>query len=92
MRKSQIRFLVQEDLLEKEMATHASILAWRIPWIEEPSKVQSMGSWTVGHDWATNCIYSSVYVSTSISQFTPSSFAPGNRKCVFYICNSISLL
>ena len=71
MQKNQIWFLVQEDLLEKEMATHSSILAWRIPWTEEPSKIQPMGSWTVGHDWATNCIYSSVYVSTSISQFTP---------------------
>ena len=36
--------LVQEDLLEKEIVTHSSILAWEIPWIEEPSRVQSMGS------------------------------------------------
>ena len=39
-----------EDLLEKEMATHASILAWRIPWTEEPAGLQSMGSQRVGHD------------------------------------------
>ena len=43
----------QEDSLEKETATHASILAWRIPWTEEPGRLQSMGSQRVGHDWAT---------------------------------------
>ena len=41
-----------EDPLEEEMATHPSILAWRIPWTEEPSGRQSMGSQRVGHDWA----------------------------------------
>ena len=39
-----VRFLGQEDLLEKEMATHANILAWRIPWTEEPGGLQSLGS------------------------------------------------
>ena len=39
-----------EDLLEKEMATHSSILAWRIPGMEEPGRLQSMGSGRVGHD------------------------------------------
>ena len=43
--------LGQEDLLEKEMATHSSILAWKIPWTEEPGSLQSMGSQKVGHDW-----------------------------------------
>ena len=42
--------LGQEDLLEKEMATHSSILAWKIPWMEEPSRLQSMGSQRVEHD------------------------------------------
>ena len=41
---------IREDLLEKEMATHSSILAWKIPWMEEPSRLQSMGSQRVGHD------------------------------------------
>ena len=41
--------------MEKEMATHSSILAWKIPWIEEPGRLQSMGSQRVGHDWA--CIH-----------------------------------
>ena len=40
----------QEDLLEKKMATHSSILAWKIPWTEEPGRLQSMGSQRVGHD------------------------------------------
>ena len=42
-----------EDTLEKEMATHSSILAWKIPWTEESGGVQSMGSQRVGHHWAT---------------------------------------
>ena len=40
--------------LEKAMATHSSTLAWKIPWTEEPGRLQSMGSWRVGHDWATS--------------------------------------
>ena len=40
----------REDPLEKEMATHSSILAWRIPWTEEPDRLQSMGLQRVGHD------------------------------------------
>ena len=50
MRETRIRSLGQEDPLEKEMATHSSILAWRIPWMEKPSRLQSMGSQRVGHD------------------------------------------
>ena len=42
-----------EDSLEKEMATHSSVLAWRIPWTEEPSGLQSMGSQRVGRKWVT---------------------------------------
>ena len=44
MRETQVRFLDWEDPLEKEMATHSSILAWKIPWREEPGMLQSMGS------------------------------------------------
>ena len=50
MQETWIRSLGQEDLLEKGMAIHSSILAWRIPWTEEPDGVQSMGSERVGHD------------------------------------------
>ena len=52
--ETQVWFLGQEDPLEKEMATHSSILAWRIPWTEEASRLQSMGLQRVGYDWATN--------------------------------------
>ena len=44
MQETWVRFLGQEDPLEKEVATHSSILAWRIPWTEEPDRLQSMGS------------------------------------------------
>ena len=49
-----VRSLAWEDPLEKEMATHSNILAWRIPWTEEPGRLQSMGSQRVGQDWVTN--------------------------------------
>ena len=49
-----VRSLGWEDLLEKGMATHSSILAWRIPWTEEPGRLQSMDSQRVRHDWVTN--------------------------------------
>ena len=50
MRETRVQSLGQEDLLEKEMATHSSILAWKIPWMEEPVRLQSMGSERVRHD------------------------------------------
>ena len=52
--ESQVQSLGREDSLEKEMATHSSTLAWRIPWREEPGRLQSMGSLRVGRDWATS--------------------------------------
>ena len=54
MQETQVQSLGREDPLEKRKATHSSILAWRIPWTEEPDKLQSTGSQRVGHDWATN--------------------------------------
>ena len=52
--ETRVQSLGQEDLLEKEMATHSSILAWKIPWTEEPGRLQSKGSQRVGHNWATS--------------------------------------
>ena len=49
-----VRSLGREDPLEKEMAIHSSTIAWKIPWIEEPGRLQSMGSQRVGHDWVTS--------------------------------------
>ena len=54
MQETWIRSLGQEDPLEKEMATHSSTLAWKIPWTEEPVRLQSMGSQRVRHDSATS--------------------------------------
>ena len=51
--ESWVRSVGREDPLEEEMATHSSILAWRIPWTEKPDGLQSMGSKRVGHDLAT---------------------------------------
>ena len=51
VRETRVRFLGQEDSLEKEMTTHSSTLAWKIPWREEPGRLQSRGSQRVRHDF-----------------------------------------
>ena len=50
MWETQVQSLGREDPLEKEMATHSSSFAWKIPWTEDPGRLQSMGSQRVGHD------------------------------------------
>ena len=50
VQETQVQSLGPEDLLEKEMATYSSILAWKVPWTEEPGRLQSMGLQRVGHD------------------------------------------
>ena len=50
MQKTRVRSLGWEDPLEKEMAAHSSILAWKIPWMAEPGRLQSMGPQRAGHD------------------------------------------
>ena len=54
MQETRVQSLGQEDPLEKEMAIHSSTLAWKIPWTEEPGRLQSMGSLRVRHDWVTS--------------------------------------
>ena len=66
-RLNEFTFTFHFHALENEMATHSSVLAWRIPWPEDHGRLQSMGSLTVGHDWAT-----------SLSLFT---FMHWRRKC-----------
>ena len=81
MQETQILSLGQEDPLEKGIATHSSILAWRSPWTEEPGGLQSMGSQSVGQDWVTSI---SQFLSTwtdslwawFFSFFFPTSFPP----------------
>ena len=53
-RETRVRSLGWEDPLEKEMATHSNILAWEIPWMQEPGGLQSTGSQRVGHNWTTS--------------------------------------
>ena len=52
--ETQVQSVGREDPLEKEMATHSSILGWRIPWMEEPGGLHTMGSQRVRHNWATS--------------------------------------
>ena len=65
MQVTQVWSLGWEDPLEKEMATHSSILAWRILWIEEPGRLQSMGSQKFGHNWATSLCFAFCSISTA---------------------------
>ena len=65
MQETRVRFLGWEVPLEKGMASHSSILAWRIPWTEKPGGLQSMGSQRVGHDWATNTHITHTHISPS---------------------------
>ena len=64
MLETQVRSLGQEDPPEKEMATHSSTLAWKIPWKDDPGRLQSMGPQRAGHDWATLLTYKSDPVIT----------------------------
>ena len=65
MQETQVQSLVWEDPLEKEMATHSSILAWRIPWTEDPDGLQSMGSQRVRYGWATSLSLSFMEIQAS---------------------------
>ena len=57
MQETQVQSLGWEDSLEKEMATPSSILAWVIPWTEEPDGLEATGSQRVGYDWGTNTLF-----------------------------------
>ena len=67
MQETQVQSLGQEDPLEKGMATHSSILAWRMPWTEEPGGLQSVGLQRVGHNWVTNtCVIDAVKIAWTV--------------------------
>ena len=68
MRKTRVWFLGREGPLEKEMAIHSSTLPWKIPWMEEPDRLQSMGSQRVGHDWATSLSLYLFFCSSGFSR------------------------
>ena len=68
IQETPVQSLSWEDPLEKEMATHSSTLAWRIPWREKPGRLQSMGSQRVGHDGATSLFYRYSCINTRKSE------------------------
>ena len=67
MWETRVQSLGWGDPLEKGMATHSSIFAWKIPWMEEPGRLQSMGSQRVWHDWATSLYFTCKYIYIYIS-------------------------
>ena len=84
MQEIQVGLLGQEDPLEKEMATHSSILAWRIPWTEEPDRLQFMGVARIGHDLATKLPPPCMHPLTA-----PLCLTPQNCMELFYIVKLI---
>ena len=70
VQETRVRSLGWEDPLEKKMATHSSILVWKISFTEEPGGLQSMGSQRVGHDWATNIYLLTYKFITNRKSFT----------------------
>ena len=84
MQETRVQSLGWEDLLEKGMATHSSILAWKIPWTEEPAGLQSMGSQRAGHDWVINTFTFTCGTGTSTQQqITDSNSPPTVLEMVF---------
>ena len=97
--ETQVRSLGQEDSLEKEMATHSSVLAWKIPWTEEPGGLQSMGSQRVRHDWVTT--HTHTYTQSIMAKGQPAKFifcfwhlphdALGQGKSLIWASTSLSV-
>ena len=76
MWENRVRSLGRKDPLEKEMATHSSTIAWKIPWMEEPARLQSVGSQRVGHDWTIELNRTKIARSRSVCIF------PNNPYCL----------
>ena len=85
MQETQVPSLGRENPLEKEMATHSSILAWRIPWTEEPGGLQSTGSQRVGHNWATSLSLSFFPLTSSIGITSEKAMAPHSSTLAWKI-------
>ena len=84
MRETWVQSLGQEDPLEKEMVTHSSILAWRIPWTEKPGRLQSMGLQRVGHDWAISLSFFLSAVSQKSDTWTSAPPSPSFSSCPLF--------
>ena len=102
MQETQVRSLGWEDPLEEGMATHSSILAWRIPWTEESGVLQSMRSHRVGYNWATKhtCTQFKVLYLTltspshwghherrGVHKYTVATITPGSTKLCLLLCD-----
>ena len=92
MQETLVPTLSRKDPMEKGMTTYSSILAWRIPWKEEPGGLQSMGSQRVGHDWVTNnnnntltlfCV--TLYISKILNHQTSSILTYWNENNLSYL-------
>ena len=88
MWETQVQSLGQEDPPEKEIAIHSRTIAWKIPWTEEPGRLQSMGSQRVGHNWATSLSLSALYnrsyfvLKSSLKQMKQDAAEPNSwRDC-----------
>ena len=77
--ETQVQSRCWEDPLEKGMATHSSILAWRIPWTEEPGGLQSMGSQRVGPEWVTNAHLNLIFIMHA-TIFSPTGGQLGKKQ------------
>ena len=84
IRETQVRFLGREDPLEKEMATHSSSLAWKVPWTEEPDRLQYMGLQRIGHDWATSL--SLILLWKSLKLIVEVKYAHPRMFSLYYSC------
>ena len=87
MRETWVQSLGQEDPLEKEMAIHSSILAWRIPWMEKPSRLQSMRSQRVRHNWAT-----SPYLTLPLQKYKGSQKTANSQEITCICTHSVQML
>ena len=89
IQETRVRSLGREDPLEKEMATHSSTLAWKIPWSEKPGRLQSMGSQRVGHDWATSLHFFIVNIGRYIIHIHESSLRSSLRKKLYQLTTAL---
>ena len=83
-----VQSLDQEDTLEESMASHSSILAWRIPWTEEPGRLQSMGLQRVGHDWSDWAAVALFWLN-SLKSAAKIKLWKGQKRC--FLCFDIKL-
>ena len=82
MQETEVQSMCWEDPLEEEMATHSNILAWRIPWTEEPGGLQSMGLQTVGHNWASEHTHTHTHTYTHMKEREESHIPLSRRRAL----------